>query len=278
MGRLADRIGNVLVTAAATRTIAAVAAPAADLLPGGRARWDRTNHRGETVSLIEGPVAALGIASGALLARHASSRLRAAAAIAALGAGAFGALDDLRGSGTDRGFRGHLAALRSGRVTTGAVKVAGLGATGWVAARTAGHRGADAVVSGAVVAGMANLTNLLDLRPGRSLKLALLLAPALVVGSGEGLLGPPVGAAVALLPDDLAERSMLGDTGANALGAALGLAAAVTYGRAGRCLLLVALVAATLVSERVSFTELIARTPALRALDELGRRPAPPAR
>jgi len=278
MGRLADRIGNVLVTAAATRTIAAVAAPAADLLPGGRARWDRTNHRGETVSLIEGPVAALGIASGALLARHASSRLRAAAAIAALGAGAFGALDDLRGSGTDRGFRGHLAALRSGRVTTGAVKVAGLGATGWVAARTAGHRGADAVVSGAVVAGMANLTNLLDLRPGRSLKLALLLAPALVVGSGEGLLGPPVGAAVALLPDDLAERSMLGDTGANALGAALGLAAAVTYGRAGRCLLLVALVAATLVSERVSFTELIARTPALRALDELGRRPAPPVR
>jgi len=278
MGRLADRIGNVLVTAAATRAIAAVAAPAADLLPGGRARWDRTNHRGETVTLLEGPVAALGIASGALLARHTSSRLRAAAALAALGAGAFGALDDLRGSGTDRGFRGHLAALRSGRVTTGAVKIAGLGATGWVASRTAGHRGADALVSGAVVAGMSNLTNLLDLRPGRSLKLALLHAPALVVGSGAALLGPPVGAAVALLPDDLAERSMLGDTGANALGAALGLAAAVTYRRAGRFLLLVALAAATLASERVSFTELIARTPALRALDELGRRPAPPVR
>lgn len=278
MGRLADRIGNVLVTAAATRTISAVAAPAADLLPGGRTRWDRTNHRGETVSLLEGPVAALGIASGALLAGHAASRVRAAAAVAALGAGAFGALDDLRGSGTDRGLRGHLAALRSGRLTTGAVKIVGLGATGWVAARTAGHRGVDAVVSGAVVAGMANLTNLLDLRPGRSLKLALLQAPALVMGSGAALLGPPVGAAVALLPDDLAERSMLGDTGANALGAALGLAAVVTYGRAGRFVLLVALVAATLASERVSFTEVIARTPALRALDELGRRPAPPAR
>ena len=249
MGRLADRIGNVLVTAAATRTISAVAAPAADLLPGGRARWDRTNHRGETVSLLEGPVAALGIASGALLAGHAASRVRAAAAVASLGAGAFGALDDLRGSGTDRGLRGHLAALRSGRLTTGAV-----------------------------VAGMANLTNLLDLRPGRSLKLALLQAPALVMGSGAALLGPPVGAAVALLPDDLAERSMLGDTGANALGAALGLAAVVTYGRAGRFVLLVALVVATLASERVSFTEVIARTPALRALDELGRRPAPPAR
>lgn len=265
---------TALVAAGATRAAAAAAGPLADLLPGGRERWQRTNHRGETVTLLEGPAAALGLAAGAL-GTGLPARQKAAAVLAALAAGAFGALDDLSGSGADRGLRGHLSALRAGRVTTGAVKIAGLGATGWAAARLVGHRGLDAVVSGAVIAGMANFANLLDLRPGRSLKLALAHAPALVLSPRAALLAPPIGAAAALLGDDLGERSILGDTGANALGASLGLAAIASYGRVGRLAHLVGLVAATLGSERVSFTDLIARTPPLRILDELGRLPAP---
>ena len=276
-GQLAERARTVLVTAGATRAIGTAAGPLADLLPGGRARWERTNHRGETVTLLEGPAAALGLAAGALLARRWPARLRAAAALAALGAGGFGVLDDLSGSAGDRGLRGHLTALRAGRITTGSLKIAGLAATGWAASRVAGHRGVDAMVSGGVVAGMANLANLLDLRPGRCLKLALLHAPALALSPGAALLAPPVGAATALLRDDLGERSMLGDAGANALGASIGLAAVVAYGRVGRLAHLVGLIAATLASEKVSFTELIARTPLLRSIDELGRRPAPTA-
>jgi UDP-N-acetylmuramyl pentapeptide phosphotransferase/UDP-N-acetylglucosamine-1-phosphate transferase len=274
-GHLAARVRTALVTAAATRAVAVRAGPVADHLPGGRERWERTNHRGETVTLLEGPAAAIGIAAGALQARHLPGRLRAAVAVAALGAGGFGALDDLSGSGADRGLRGHLAALRAGRVTTGVVKIAGLAGTGWVASRVAGHRGFDALLSGAVVAGTANLANLLDLRPGRSLKFALLHAPVLVIKSDAALVAFPVGAAAALLRDDLGERSMLGDTGANALGAALGLATVVSYGRLGRLAHLAGLVAATLASEKVSFTDVIARTPPLRVLDELGRRPTP---
>ncbi len=276
-GHIRGRVRSALVTAAATRTAAAAAGPVADLLPGRRQRWERTNHRGETVTLLEGPAAAIGIAAGALLAGGVPVRTRAAVAVAALGAGGFGALDDLSGSGADRGLRGHLSALRSGRVTTGAVKIAGLVGTGWVASRVAGQRGVDAFVSGAVVAGMANFANLLDLRPGRTLKFALLHAPSFVLPASSPL-AFPIGAAAALLPDDLGERSMLGDTGANAIGAALGLAAIVTYGRLGRLVHLAGLLAATLASEKVSFTALIARTPPLRALDELGRRPTPTAR
>ena len=66
---------------------------------------------------------------------------------------------------------------------------------------------------------------------------------------------------------------MLGDSGANAAGALLGVAWAARLPRPARLLALAGVTALTLASERVSFTAVIERTPALRALDQLGRRP-----
>jgi UDP-N-acetylmuramyl pentapeptide phosphotransferase/UDP-N-acetylglucosamine-1-phosphate transferase len=80
------------------------------------------------------------------------------------------------------------------------------------------------------------------------------------------------GAVAAALPDDLAERTMLGDGGANALGALLGTALAARSSRAGRLAMLAGIVGLTAASERVSFTKVIADTPLLRELDALGRR------
>ena len=82
----------------------------------------------------------------------------------------------------------------------------------------------------------------------------------------------PLGAAVAVLPADLGERVMLGDCGANALGALLGLRLAQLSGRPGRAGLLGAVVALNLASEKISFTQVIEATPGLRELDRLGRR------
>jgi hypothetical protein len=87
----------------------------------------------------------------------------------------------------------------------------------------------------------------------------------------------PLGAAIALLPEDLGERAMLGDAGANALGALLGVAAAASLSRPARLALLAAITGLTAASEVVSFTAVIERTPALRWLDMLGRRPVPAA-
>ncbi len=178
--------------------------------PGGTARWERTNHRGAPVSRVAGPVLAL-------CATAASPLPRAAAAVAGLGAGVVGLYDDLRGTTHARGFRGHLGALRRGEVTSGTGKVVGVGLAGLVASALLGRRPlADVVLDGAVVAGAANLLNLLDLRPGRALK----------AGVGAALLtGQPGVAAVGavLLPADLGERAMLGDAGANAYGALVGL-------------------------------------------------------
>ena len=112
--------------------------------------------------------------------------------------------------------------------------------------------------------------NLLDLRPGRAIKAGLLVGAPLAVGSG--MAAGTVGAAAGLLPADLDERIMLGDAGANALGALLGTALTARTGRLGRALLLAGVVGLTAASEKVSFTQVIARTPVLRELDELGRR------
>jgi len=247
--------------------------------PGGEKTWTRVNHRGEPVTLLEGPA----VAAGAVLAQilsseRARSSARAPLALALAGAGAFGfgVYDDLAGSGKRRGLRGHLGALANGEVTTGAVKLGGLGATGLASALLLGGEPADVVINAGLVAGGANLLNLFDLRPGRAIKVATLSAALIAAGGGERgarAVAAPLGAALALLPDDLGERAMLGDAGANALGAMLGGAAAVSLPRPARIALLAGIVGLTGASEKVSFTKVIERTPPLRWLDMLGRRP-----
>jgi UDP-N-acetylmuramyl pentapeptide phosphotransferase/UDP-N-acetylglucosamine-1-phosphate transferase len=202
---------------------------------------------------------------------------------------AFGALDDLKGSGKRRGLRGHLGALAHGEVTTGAVKLAGIGATGVASAlllRRPGGSVLDCAVNAGLIAGAANLLNLFDLRPGRAIKVAALSAAMIGTASaaagsgGRGIaaVAVPAGAALAVLPEDLGERAMLGDAGANALGAMLGVAAASSLGRPARAGILAGIVALTVASEKVSFTKVIARTPALNWLDMLGRKPPPASR
>ena len=188
-------------------------------------------------------------------------------------AGAAGLADDLRGDESDRGFAGHLRAGLRGRVTGGLIKIAGVGAAG-LGAGWLVTDGLDIVVCALVVALTANLVNLLDRAPGRALKFSLLAAaPLLFFGPGGWAVAAagPVGAAIGILPLDLHERGMLGDSGANALGATLGLGLFVTLPAAGRIATLVLLVALTLASEVWSFSAVIERVPWLRAADRLGR-------
>jgi UDP-GlcNAc:undecaprenyl-phosphate GlcNAc-1-phosphate transferase len=246
--------------------------------PRGGAAWDRTNHRGEPVTLLEGPAVAAGAAAAALLGPGLAARTRAALAVAAAGAAGFGGYDDLAGSGDRRGFRGHLSALAAGEVTTGAVKLGGIGATGLAAAALLGGGPVDVAVNAGLVAGGANLINLFDLRPGRAIKVAAASGGLLAAArpGARTAVAAPLGAAAALLPEDLAERAMLGDAGANALGAMLGAAAAATLPRPARLAVLAVVSGLTGASEVVSFTAVIARTPILNWADMLGRRPPAP--
>jgi hypothetical protein len=265
---------GAVISAAAT---AGLERAAAKLPKESRAPFERTNHRGETVTLLEGPIAVLGALAGVAASRS-DGRVKAAALLAGSVSGAVGAYDDLAGATDTKGFRGHLTALRRGEVTSGAVKILGVGAAGLAAAallprRSKGFGAAvEIVADGALIAGTANLANLLDLRPGRALKgITAVSAPVALVAGGPA--AAVVGAAVAAAPSDLGERSMLGDCGANGLGAITGTALASALPRPLKVLVLGAVVALNLASEKVSFTKVIANTPVLDKIDQWGRRP-----
>ncbi|RBY87573.1 hypothetical protein [Blastococcus sp. TF02A-30] len=279
MTRPSARRRAALALAGALAGRAALAAAAAATASEAGAPWRRTNYAGRPVSLLGGPALATAATATAVL--GAPPGTRAATAVVGAVSGLVGGYDDLAGArpeqARDKGLAGHLRALREGRVSAGAVKVAGIGAAAAVAALlTRREHGAGALADGVLttglVAGTANLLNLLDLRPGRAAKAGALAAVVTLGGPSGGLVAGPLGATAAVLPADLGERVMLGDSGANALGALLGLRLAAAPSRAARAGLLAGIAALTLASEKVSFTTVIEATPGLRELDRLGRR------
>ena len=171
-----------------------------------------------------------------------AARARAALLAAAAGAAAFGGYDDLAGSGDRRGFRGHLGALAHGELTTGAVKLGGIGATGLARQRrcsAAARRTCCSTPASSPAAPTCSTCSTCG-PAGPSRSAAGQRRAARRCGPGAAPLAARrrLGAALALLREDLGERAMLGDAGANALGAMLGAAAAASLPRPARIALL----------------------------------------
>lgn len=280
-------------------------------------QWERTNFHGVTVSLRGGVAMAGAAVASAAVASALSDQPRAAlgGVVASLGGAVAGYIDDVDQGAHDggkvaKGLKGHLGALAHGQVTTGVIKIAGIGASALAASALVGSKAtsmggkvADLALNTVLIAGAANLANLLDLRPGRALKATVLVAtplsyfscaaaktpasgasgaasatpaaPASASGaSAQRLLASGLNAAaITALVEDLQETTMLGDTGANAAGALLGTSLAANDSwklRLGTALGVVGLI---LASEKVSFSKVIAANPALNWLDQLWRRP-----
>lgn len=280
-------------------------------------QWERTNFHGVTVNLRGGVAMAGAAVASAAVASALSDQPRAAlgGVVASLGGGLAGYIDDVDQGAHDggkvaKGLKGHLGALAHGQVTTGVIKIAGIGASALAASALVGSKAtsvsgkaADLALNTVLIAGTANLANLLDLRPGRALKATVLVAaplsyfscaaaktpasgasgaasatpaaPASASGaSAQRLLASGLNAAaITALVEDLQETTMLGDTGANAAGALLGTSLAANDSwklRLGATLGVVGLI---LASEKVSFSKVIAANPALNWLDQLWRRP-----
>jgi UDP-N-acetylmuramyl pentapeptide phosphotransferase/UDP-N-acetylglucosamine-1-phosphate transferase len=192
-----------------------------------------------------------------------------------LGVAFLGLLDDILDL-SPRGWRGHLRAVAGGGFSTGAMKAIGTAALAFFVVAGTGTPFGEVVLSVAVIALATNLFNLLDLRPGRAAKAWVLLAAGLLLGEWDAgplrLVGPLAGALLVLGAYDLRERCMLGDTGANLLGALAGTWLVVALGTKGEAVAAALLLALTIFGEFRSFTRTIERVPPLRVLDSLGRR------
>jgi UDP-GlcNAc:undecaprenyl-phosphate/decaprenyl-phosphate GlcNAc-1-phosphate transferase len=264
----------------------------------------RMNYRDHELSTASGLVMvcavllieALRIVLGAVGIGEALSQsiLRTPIVVGVFGFAFLGLLDDLAGSGSARGFRGHVASILQGRPSTGAVKLLGgafvslfvasllRGQTG-VAVSGAGSFQAKAANLGwllfdaALIALSANVGNLFDRAPGRTIKVStlcfvVLCVSALVAGSSMVLapLAVVLGAALGLLLDDLREHLMLGDTGSNVLGAALAIGVVAEASTTIRVFVMILVLGLNGAAEMVSFSRVIERTRPLRAADRAG--------
>jgi UDP-GlcNAc:undecaprenyl-phosphate GlcNAc-1-phosphate transferase len=271
-------------------TLAALLAPVL-LRALGDGGHTKANYRGRALPC---PFGVLALAAGllaliplALLHRLASTGLfepeALPVAVYALGVLALGLVDDTLGRDApsrpagpaQRGWRGHGAAALRGELSTGVLKAAGSLGLALFAMSYLGLSNGRWLLAAGVLVLATNVFNLLDLRPGRSIKAFVLLGAGLTIGSSDlrplwaiGLFAAP--ALVAGLYD-LRERAMLGDTGANLLGALAGLWLVLTLSGIGQLIALALLAAITVYGELRSISELVERIPLLRELDSWGR-------
>lgn len=198
-------------------------------------------------------------------------------AVYVLGVALLGLLDDALGAheSAPRGWRGHARALAAGRFSTGVIKAIGALALAAYATSGLGDRDFAYVADLLLLLLTTNLFNLLDLRPGRVEKVFVALLAALCIGALTAepleLLGIFIGPVLVVAAYTLRERAMLGDIGANLVGALAGVALLVTLGETGRYVALGVVAALNIYGEFRSISRTIDGVPLLRSLDSLGR-------
>ena len=253
----------------------------------GRTGLARKNYRGRRVAFPAGAVlvacSLIALAPLAVLDDRADLDLLDPDlrrwAVYVLGVALLGLIDDALGRGADdatpRGWRGHARAIASGRFSTGAIKAVGALALAAYATSGLGHQDFAYVADLALLLLTTNLFNLLDLRPGRVEKVFVALLAGVCVGAWTAmpleLLGIFVGPVLVVAAFTLRERAMLGDTGANLVGALAGVTLLVTLGETGGYVALGVVVALNFYGEFRSISQTIEGVPLLRSLDSLGR-------
>lgn len=185
-----------------------------------------------------------------------------------------GTADDIFGSREVGGFRGHFKKLLLERqLTTGALKAVGGGvvgvAAGWA---VSGGEPLRWFLAAALIPLSANILNLFDLRPGRALAVLFcgLGVTCITVGGracAPWLVGCIAAVAFGFGMLDSRGKAMMGDSGSNTLGSAMGLTMVLCTGVLFQAAAIAVMVAVHLYSEKHSVSALIERNPVLRMID-----------
>ena len=190
------------------------------------------------------------------------------------GVALLGLLDDVM-SGSSRGWRGHAAATLRGNFSSGLLKALGtLGLALLVASALPGSD-TDFLLAAAVLVLATNAFNLLDLRPGRSVKAFILLGLCLTLATQLfdplAALGIFIGPMLVAGWFDLREKAMLGDAGSNVVGALAGVWIVLTLDSSEQFVAFVILLVINVFGEFRSINTVVEKTPGLRHLDSFGR-------
>lgn len=185
-----------------------------------------------------------------------------------------GILDDIVGNRDVSGLKGHFKSLLKGSLTTGGFKALFGGFIGIVISLGVSKNIGDLVINTLIIALSTNLMNLLDLRPGRAIKMYLIIMIVLFLTSTGFVETLPlliVPSVLAYFGYDLKAKAMMGDTGSNVLGISIGIIFVLGYSLNVRLLWLVFLIFIHVLTEKYSLTKIIEKNKILNFIDKLGR-------
>lgn len=185
-----------------------------------------------------------------------------------------GLMDDIIGNRDVSGLKGHFKSLFKGSLTTGGFKALFGGFVGLIISVAISKNIIDIGVNTLIIALSTNLMNLLDLRPGRAIKVYLLLSIVIfltIIGYPKGLLLLIVPSVIVYFSHDLKARAMMGDTGSNVLGISIGILVSMGYNLNVRVVWLIFLIFIHILTEKYSLTKIIEKNKFLNFIDKLGR-------
>ena len=185
-----------------------------------------------------------------------------------------GVLDDIIGNRDVSWLKGHFISLFKGNLTTGGFKAVFGGLIGILISIVVSKNILDIIINTLIIALSTNLMNLLDLRPGRAIKVYLVIIISIFITLTGYIKVLPL----LILPNviayfnyDLKAKAMMGDTGSNVLGISIGILMILGYSFNVRVSWLVFLILIHLLTEKYSLTKIIENNKILNFIDKLGR-------
>lgn len=164
--------------------------------------------------------------------------------------------------------------MLKGKLTTGGFKALLGGLVGLLITVSISKSISYILVGTLVIALSTNFMNLLDLRPGRAIKVYILISIIIFIFSSvfeKEVMMLILPAVVAYFYYDLKAMAMMGDAGSNVLGISIGVFIVTSFDLKVQIFYLAILVAIHIIGEKFSITKLIENNHILNYIDKLGR-------